>query len=89
MCEICGGPHFTVKCLQYEGSPVDYCTNPFVQPHQYSSQGYSTNTSERFPHFFKLMEVIMICVQTIKEFQECGDPRCNIRQNGLSKSDPF
>ncbi|MFS7963313.1 hypothetical protein Hanom_Chr08g00736631 [Helianthus anomalus] len=75
MCEIYGGPHFTVKCLQYEGSSIDYCTNFVVQPHQYSSQGYSTNTIERFPHFFTFMEIIMSFVQKRKEFQEYGDPR--------------
>ncbi|KAJ0888618.1 hypothetical protein HanRHA438_Chr09g0403951 [Helianthus annuus] len=42
MCELCGGPHFTVKCPQYEGSSVDYYTNSFVQPHLYFSQEYSS-----------------------------------------------
>ncbi|KAJ0466795.1 hypothetical protein HanRHA438_Chr14g0634561 [Helianthus annuus] len=75
MCEICGGPHFTVKCPQYEGSSTQYYANPFVQPQQYSLQGYSTDAKERFPHFFKLREVIMLCLQLIKELQERGDPR--------------
>ena len=42
MCDICGGPHFTVKCPQYEGSSTPYYANPFVQPQPYFSQGYSS-----------------------------------------------
>ncbi|KAJ0495056.1 hypothetical protein HanIR_Chr12g0604601 [Helianthus annuus] len=30
MCEICGGPHFTVKCPQYEGSSARCDANPFM-----------------------------------------------------------
>ncbi|KAJ0463674.1 hypothetical protein HanHA300_Chr14g0518351 [Helianthus annuus] len=60
---------------QYEGSSADYDTNPFVQPQQYSLQGYPTNAKERFPHFFELRELIMNCVRIIKEFRKCGDPR--------------
>ena len=40
MCEICGGPHFTVKCPQYEGSSEQYYTNPFAHSQPYYSQGY-------------------------------------------------
>ncbi|KAJ0804112.1 hypothetical protein HanPI659440_Chr02g0034321 [Helianthus annuus] len=30
MCEICGGPHFTVNCPQYEGSSARCYANPFM-----------------------------------------------------------
>ena len=31
MCEICGGPHFTVKCPQYVGSSAHYYANSYWQ----------------------------------------------------------
>ncbi|KAJ0532737.1 hypothetical protein HanPSC8_Chr09g0357491 [Helianthus annuus] len=74
MCEICGGPHFTIKCSQYEGSSTPYYANPFVQPQQYSLQGYPTNAKEMFPNFFELRELILECVRATKEL-EYGDPR--------------
>ena len=40
MFEICGGPHFTVKCPQYEGSSEQCYTNPFAHSQPYYSQGY-------------------------------------------------
>ena len=40
MCEICGGPHFNVKCPQYEGSSEECYTNPFAHSQPYYSQGY-------------------------------------------------
>ncbi|KAJ0441036.1 hypothetical protein HanIR_Chr16g0793221 [Helianthus annuus] len=74
MCEICGGPHFTIKCPQYEGSSTPYYANPFVQPQQYSLQGYPANAKEMFPNFFELRELILECVRATKEL-EYGDPR--------------
>ncbi|KAF5814503.1 hypothetical protein HanXRQr2_Chr03g0111821 [Helianthus annuus] len=50
MCEICGGPHFTVKCPQYEGSSAYYYANPYVQPQPYFSQGYSSYQYEEPYH---------------------------------------
>jgi len=40
MCEICEGPHFTVKCPQYVGALVHYYANPSAQPQQYHPQEY-------------------------------------------------
>ncbi|MFS7930060.1 hypothetical protein Hanom_Chr04g00339711 [Helianthus anomalus] len=38
MCEICGGPHFTVKCPQYVGSSMHYYANPYWQLQENSTQ---------------------------------------------------
>ncbi|MFS8007788.1 hypothetical protein Hanom_Chr14g01265131 [Helianthus anomalus] len=40
MCEICGGPYFTLICPQYVGSLAHYYANPLVQPQPYYLQGY-------------------------------------------------
>ncbi|KAF5814747.1 hypothetical protein HanXRQr2_Chr03g0114601 [Helianthus annuus] len=50
MCEICGGPHFTVKCPQYEGSSAHYYANPYVRPQSYFSQGYPSYQYEEPYH---------------------------------------
>src|ERR1051326_4206965 len=54
MCEICGGPHFTILCPQYEGSSAHYYANSFVQPQPYYSQGcptYYYDDSYQQPHY--------------------------------------
>ncbi|KAJ0621286.1 hypothetical protein HanIR_Chr01g0006961 [Helianthus annuus] len=56
MCEICGGPHFTVKCPQYEGSSTPYYANPFVQPQPYFSQGYSLQGYDHRPYYNDLYQ---------------------------------
>ncbi|KAJ0614410.1 hypothetical protein HanIR_Chr02g0062121 [Helianthus annuus] len=56
MCEICGGPHFTVKCPQYEGSSTPYYANPFVQPQPYFSQGYSLQFYDHRPYYNDLYQ---------------------------------
>ncbi|MFS7913075.1 hypothetical protein Hanom_Chr02g00137441 [Helianthus anomalus] len=40
MCEICGGPHFTIHCPNSPGYSTNYYANPFMQPQPYYSQGY-------------------------------------------------
>jgi len=40
MCEICGGPHFTLICPQYVGALAHYYANPSAQPQQYHPQEY-------------------------------------------------
>ncbi|KAJ0434602.1 hypothetical protein HanRHA438_Chr07g0306991 [Helianthus annuus] len=53
MCEICGGPHFTVKCPQYEGSSARCDANPFMCqncgiPHISIFCPYSSRYSTRY-----------------------------------------
>ncbi|KAJ0588227.1 hypothetical protein HanRHA438_Chr04g0169661 [Helianthus annuus] len=56
MCEICGGPHFTVKCPQYEGYSTPYYANPFVQPQPYFSQGYAPQGYDHRPYYNDLYQ---------------------------------
>ncbi|KAJ0588691.1 hypothetical protein HanRHA438_Chr04g0174281 [Helianthus annuus] len=56
MCEICGRPHFTVKCPQYEGSSTPYYANPFVQPQPYFSQGCSLQGYDHRPYYNDLYQ---------------------------------
>ncbi|KAM0016541.1 hypothetical protein Hdeb2414_s0028g00697881 [Helianthus debilis subsp. tardiflorus] len=46
-----------------------------MQLQQYSSQGYSTNTIEWLSHVFTFIEIFLIVMWKMKEFQEYGDPR--------------